>query len=311
KGLTGGRSVHLTDWPEQSEFPEDAALVEAMDRVRAITGVVQALRKRAGRRVRQPLSLVTVVAANAAALEPFADILRDELNVKQISFVEFDEGASERHGITQRLTVNARAAGPRLGKTVQQAIKAAKTGDWSEQDGVVVAGGLALEPGEYELVLETSADAAADRETGLLAGGGFVLLDTALTPELEAEGLARDLIRSVQDARKRAGFEMSDRITLRVLFTNEDDAQAVRDAASVVDVAAETLALSETEERGYSVLSPSTGLAELPADADVSEWLVTADSEASEFDQDVAAGQYANRGRFIVRVSRRERSTDV
>ncbi|MGO2659443.1 MAG: isoleucine--tRNA ligase [Mycetocola reblochoni] len=310
KGLTGGRSVHLTDWPDPASFPEDGALVDAMDRVRTLTGVVQALRKRAGRRVRQPLSLVTVVAPGAAALAPFAEILRDELNVKRVEFLEFDEGATARHGITQRLTVNARAAGPRLGRTVQQAIAAAKSGDWSESDGIVVAGGLALEPGEYELVLETADAGEASRETGLLPGGGFVLLDTALTPELEAEGLARDLIRAVQDARKRADFDMSDRIALTVVFADEEDAAAIR-GADAVDVAAETLALDADGAPGFRILSPSTGVPAEAADAPLDAWLAAVDADPSEHDQDVAAGQYANVGRFVVRVSRRTEHADV
>jgi isoleucyl-tRNA synthetase len=120
------------------------------------------------------------------------------------------------YGVSQRLTVNARAAGPRLGKDVQLAIKGAKSGDWSvAEDGTVTAGGLALVEGEYalETVAGTSADGTA---IGMLPRGGFVVLDTAVTPELEAEGTARDLVRAVQQARKDAGLLVSDRIALTI-----------------------------------------------------------------------------------------------
>ena len=108
--------MHLADWPDAEEFPADDALVAAMDAVREITGAVLALRKQAGRRVRLPLANLTVVAADAAALAPFEGILRDELNVKSVDLVPLDESSAEAYGVTKRLSVNARAAGPRLGQ---------------------------------------------------------------------------------------------------------------------------------------------------------------------------------------------------
>ena len=99
---------------------------------------------------------------------------------------------------------------------MQHAIKGSKTGDWSvAEDGTVTSGGLALVEGEYSL--ETVAGAADDATAvGMLPRGGFVVLDTAVTPELEAEGAARDLVRVVQQARKDAGLQVSDRIALSV-----------------------------------------------------------------------------------------------
>ncbi|MGX5697180.1 class I tRNA ligase family protein, partial [Agromyces soli] len=240
KDLTGGRSVHLEDWPDAEEFPADPALVAAMDAVREITGVALALRKQAGRRVRLPLSKLTVVAPDASALAPFEAILRDELNVKAVEIVTLEPGSAEAYGVTKRLTVNARAAGPRLGKQVQQAIQAARSGDWSVDGEQVVAGGIALEPGEYELVLE--AGGAGDGETalGLIADGGFLMLDTATTPALEAEGAARDLVRAVQDARKAAGLEVGDRIRLTLAL---DEAGAAAAEAHRELIAGETLAV--------------------------------------------------------------------
>ena len=242
RGLTGGRSVHLTDWPEASEFPDDEVLVSAMDEVRQITSQALALRKSRGLRVRLPLASLTVVDAHPAALEPFADILREELNVKSVELVQQSPTSADEHGIVQTLSVNARAAGPRLGKQVQQAIKAAKSGDWSEQGGTVVAGGIALEPHEYELTLRASSsddDGDGGPALTLLPGGGFVLLDTVLTPELEAEGIARDAIRAVQEARKNAGLEVSDRI---VLALNAEPAYAAALQTHAALIAAETLA---------------------------------------------------------------------
>ena len=124
---------------------------------------------------------------------------------------------------------------------MQQAIKGSKSGDWSvADDGTVTAGGLALVEGEY--TLETVAGAADDASAvGVLPGGGFVVLDTAVTPDLAAEGLARDLVRAVQQARRDAGLDVSDRIALSV-----GGSEAVLAAARTHEqlVTGETLATS-------------------------------------------------------------------
>ena len=246
RGLTGGRSVHLTDWPDAGQFPADEALVDAMDRVRQIASAGLALRKSLGLRVRLPLPALTVVSAYGDDLLEFTDILEDELNVKAIEFVSPGEDSLREFGITRRLSVNARALGPRIGKQVQQVIQAAKSGDWQQSGDGVVVGGVALLPGEYDLELQ-SADSS--RAISFLGDGGFVLLNTQTTPELEAEGLARDIIRAVQDARKAADLRVSDRIRLDLHFAEESEATTVQGFLDVI--AAETLALQISVGRGY------------------------------------------------------------
>lgn len=147
QGLTGGRSVHLTEWPDAEEFPQAADIRTAMDAVREVSSVANALRKKEKLRVRLPLAKLTVVVEGSAALGQFEEILRDELNVRSIELDELTDDTGERYGISHRLTVNARAIGPRLGKQVQQVIKASKSGDWTESDGTVVAGGIELMAG--------------------------------------------------------------------------------------------------------------------------------------------------------------------
>ncbi|KAA9135825.1 isoleucine--tRNA ligase [Microbacterium caowuchunii] len=285
QGLTGGRSIHLQDWPDAEAFPDASDIRTAMDAVREVSSVANALRKREGKRVRLPLPRLTVVVPDAAALGQFDDILRDELNVKSVELVELEDGTALEYGITHRLTVNARAAGPRLGKQVQQVIKAAKAGDWSETAGRVIAGGIALEPSEYALVLETSGRPEGEA-LAVLSGDGFVLLDTATTPELEAEGLARDVIRAVQDTRKAAGFEVSDRIALALAFEDTTDGEAVRAAFDTADIAGETLARSATVD-GAVVAGSTFDAAGDPG-----------------YSATVAPGTYANRGAFTVGVTR-------
>jgi isoleucyl-tRNA synthetase len=218
RGLTGGRSVHLTDWPSASEFPAAPDLVERMDRTRQICSAGSSLRKAANLRVRLPLSeLIVVVPAAEALRGQFSSIVADELNIKSVRLVDAAEAEPAEFGITQKLVVNARAAGPRLGKNVQAVIRAAKSGDWSvDDDGAVTAGGTVLE--EHEYTLETvveSADSDA-KAVAVLPGGGFLVLSTAVTDELAAEGTARDAIRAIQQARRDAGLSISDRITATV-----------------------------------------------------------------------------------------------
>ena len=217
KGLTDGRSVHLEQWPDASEFAIDTELVSAMDQVRSVASAALSLRKGAQLRVRLPLAKLSVVAPVAQSLSPFADIIKDELNVKAVDLVELAEDSGAKFGVEKKLTVNARVAGPRLGKNVQSVIVAAKDGFWTEVNGVVTVNGTQLEAGEYSLELVAAASEDGANLVGILPAGGFVLLDALVSPELAAEGLARDLIRAVQAARKDAGLDVSDRIRLEVV----------------------------------------------------------------------------------------------
>ncbi|QGK70877.1 isoleucine--tRNA ligase [Allosaccharopolyspora coralli] len=232
RGLTGGRSVHLTDWPLVDELPADAALVHAMDQVRAVCSSTLALRKGHKLRVRLPLSRLVVATPEAEALKPFADIIRDEVNVKEVELT--DDVAT--HGSFE-IAVNARAAGPRLGKDVQPVIKAVKAGDWKRTPGGgVVAAGIELVEGEFTERLVSTDEGAA---SALPNGAGLVVLSTEVTPELAAEGLARDVVRVVQQARREAGLEVSDRVRVAVTAPSE-----VLDAVSAHRefIAGETLA---------------------------------------------------------------------
>ena len=217
RGLTGQRSVHLTAWPNPAEphgsaelsAAADSDLVAAMDRVRQVVSAALSVRKSRGLRVRQPLPTLTVAAPDAAVLVPFTDLIRDEVNVRSVTLTE-DVAAHGRF----ELTVNARACGPRLGGDTQKVIRAVKAGAWERgPDGVVTAGGIPLLAGEYT---ERLVAADASESAALPAGSGLVVLDTEVSAELAAEGIARDLVRVVQQARKQAALDVSDRIALTV-----------------------------------------------------------------------------------------------
>ena len=224
RGVTGERSVHLTDWPQPGVVPADPQLVADMDLVREVASAASSLRKAKKLRVRLPLPKLTVAVENPERLAPYIGLIADELNVKAVELTD-DIAAYGRF----ELAVNARVAGPRLGKDVQAAIKAVKAGDAVvHSDGTLTAGPAVLQPDEYSSKL-----VAADPEftAALPDGAGLVVLDGAVTPELEAEGWAKDRIRELQELRKSTGLEVSDRISvvMAVPLERADWAQAHRD----------------------------------------------------------------------------------
>jgi isoleucyl-tRNA synthetase len=201
-------SVHLADWPDGAAFPVDRGLSDGMSQVREACSALLSLRKSEGLRVRLPLASAVVATEHADAMRPHLDVLRDELNVKEVVLTDDVEQFGRKE-----LTLNPARLGPRLGGSTQQVIVAHKRGDWSLDGDTVVVGGIPLESGEYEFRLV----AATEGATATLAGNtGVVVLDTTVTPELRAEGVARDLIRQIQQARRAAGLAVSDRIELEL-----------------------------------------------------------------------------------------------
>jgi len=246
-GLTGKRSVHLTEWPVAADIPVDNELVIVMDQVRDVCSTTLSLRKSHSRRVRLPLSSLTVASPLALGLQPFVSIITEEVNVREVKLTA-DVAGVARH----ELQVVPAALGPRLGGDTQKVIVAVKKGDWKQQGDVVVAGGYELQPHEYQLkLLAAVGDAETTASSALPDGKGVVLLDIALTPELLAEGTARDIVRIVQQTRREADLGVSDRIHL-ILGLPDDVAQQV---APFVDyICAETLA----ERLSYNTDAPRT-----------------------------------------------------
>ena len=246
-GLTGNRSVHLTEWPVAADIPVDNELVIVMDQVRDVCSTTLSLRKSHSRRVRLPLASLTVASPLALGLQPFVSIITEEVNVREVK-LSADVAGVARH----ELQVVPAALGPRLGSETQKVIVAVKKGDWKQQGEVVVAGGYELQPHEYQLkLLAAVGDADTTASSALPDGKGVVLLDIALTPELLAEGTARDIVRIVQQTRREADLGVSDRIHL-ILGLPEDVAQQVAPFSDYI--CAETLA----ERLSYNADAPRT-----------------------------------------------------
>ncbi len=236
-------SVHLCDFPQGDSSRRDAALERQMAAVMTVVELGRTLRSAHDLKVRQPLKTIHVACRNAELLASIAalkDVLLEELNVKDAEF-----RAHESDFATLKVKANFARLGPKLGPLVKKAagiVAALKT-----EQVEVLAGGESLtvmvEGQALELTLEDVIVEHLPREGSVVAaqGGIVVALDTALTPELVEEGMAREFVSKIQNMRKVADFEVTQRI--RVQFTGDE---AVKSAvAKHLDyITTETLSLS-------------------------------------------------------------------
>jgi isoleucyl-tRNA synthetase len=210
RGLTGARSVHLADWPEAEALAPGAGardLVADMDLVRDVCSAGHSVRKAKGLRARLPLASATVSGRDSARLAPYRELISDELNVKR---VVLSSDVSEVADLV--LQVNPAVLGPRLGPATQEVIAAVRKGLWERTDlGALEVAGHVLGPEEYFLNLVPK---QKDASRALPGNDAVVSLDLEVSAELESEGKARDVVRCIQDARKKAGLEVSDRVRL-------------------------------------------------------------------------------------------------
>lgn len=254
--LTGARSVHLTDWPDVSTLPTDPDLTTAMDRVREVCSAAHSIRKANGLRSRLPLHRLEVAAVDSTLLSPFLDLIADEVNVAEVLL---SEDMADKADTT--LTIIPAVLGPRLGSATQQVIAAARRGEWTQSDQNLVVGGFELSPSEFTLGLKPR-DQASTR--ALSGNDGLVSLDLAVTPELEAEGLARDVVRQVQIARREAGLHVSDHIVLRIAVPIDSLAALERHRPYVAEqTLASTIALVGPDAPADAVGNGTTHLGQL------------------------------------------------
>jgi isoleucyl-tRNA synthetase len=247
-------SVHLTNYPEADSSVVDEALSERMNLVRLIASLGRKARNAASLKVRQPLAKVEVILADTrhqAWLEEHAVVVEEELNVKQLEFCD-DPSQYVEHEVIP----NFKLLGPKLGKLLP------KVKQWlSQQSGadllanirdnglidVTIDGQpLALTREEVEVRIRPKPGWTAANEQGVV-----VVLATELTPELLAEGIARDVVRLIQDRRKDIGCDYTDRIEVGLVTPSAEVAGAIAQFRDYISQ--ETLANTITEQALPSV----------------------------------------------------------
>ena len=247
RNLAAGRgdapeSVHLSDYPQLEAATRDPSLDAAMDSARSIVSLGRTVRNDERVRVRQPLSEAIVhYPGDHEALRPLLPLVAEELNVKDVLFAESVEQLAG-----WRAKPDFRTLGPRIGVRVKDLASALAADDGTLAGALSRGARVAVDLGGGEMLDLGLEDVELSQETkegwGVSAGGGLtVALDLEITAELRLEGLAREVVRLVQDARRAAGLKVSDRIELGLSSSSE-----VTEAIAVHSgyIRAETLALS-------------------------------------------------------------------
>jgi isoleucyl-tRNA synthetase len=211
-------SVHLEDWPVANREWVNADLERRMELAQAITSLVLSVRKRDKLKVRQPLARVMVPAADerqAADLRAVQDLILAEVNIKAMVILEPGDPT-----LVKQAKPNFKVLGPRYGQAMKAIQEWSRTASQSEIAQFEQTGRLELQLGAHTVVLEQGdLDVLAQDIPGwtIAAEGGLtVALDLALNEDLLLEGKARELVNRIQNLRKDAGFEVTDRIAIRV-----------------------------------------------------------------------------------------------
>ena len=203
-------SVHLTHWPtDELASHRDEGLEAAMDLAQIAVELARTLRSTAHLKTRQPLSTAWIALPDRGSRigDDLLGLIADEINVKRVVLIDDDSELVER-SVKPLLP----KIGKRLGAAIPAVMAAARSGAVVfEADGSVTLGGVTLAPDEVEIQATPRPGTAVAHHDGLV-----VVLDTALTPDLVAEGDARELARAIQELRREAGLELDDRIDLWV-----------------------------------------------------------------------------------------------
>ena len=256
-------SVHLADFPTSSEALIDKALEERMAYAQKISSLVLSLRKREKIRVRQPLQRILLPILNEhfkEQVEAVKDLILSETNIKDIEYVKDSSGLLKKSA-----KPNFKTLGRRLGKNMKQAAQIIAALSTEDINRIEEEGKYLLKIGEetYELSPEDLDIRAEDIAGWSVASDGklVVALDITLTPELEAEGMARELVNRIQNLRKQKGLEVTDHIRLRI-EEKPELADAIRLFGSYIqsETLADKLELSPSLAEGSEVELPEMKL---------------------------------------------------
>ena len=252
-GRDKSESVHLADFPVCNEAWVDKDLEERMQLAQSISSMVLALRRKVNIKVRQPLQAIMVPVADAhqqAAIELVKNLILNEVNVKELTFVDNAAGI-----LVKRIKPDFKKLGPRYGKVMKQLAAAIQAMTQENIQQFEATGSFAFDIDGQQAVVEL-ADVeviSEDIPGWLVANEGrlTVALDITVTEELRLEGLARELVNRIQNIRKSSGFDITDKITIAVL-SSEDMDPAIRAYSSYIagQVLAESIEIADVVSDG-------------------------------------------------------------
>ena len=255
RSLTGKESVHLANYPDVSALTTDVELMKKMDMVRTISSTAKAIREEHRLRNRLPLRSMTLAGSDVESLYEFAEVLKEEVNVKEVVFKTDIKEVADTF-----LYLKTPLIGKRLGRFMKDIMAESKGSNWKQnEDGTLSIAGQVLFAEEYELrlVLKDGLQGQA-----LPDNTAVVQLDIEVVPALEKEGIARDFVRMIQSLRKEKGFDVSDRVSLAYSTASAlvkeailEHADYIKDQVLAVDVVPSTNVLFKVEELGDSSIS--------------------------------------------------------
>ncbi len=227
RGLTNKESVHLMRYPDLSNIVPNTELVAIMDEVMDVCNSALFIRSEENIRIRQPLPKITIIGENSQKFAAFANIIREEINVKEVAYSDDLASFAEK-----KLSIHFPILGKRIPHKMKDIILASKKNEWKwENDNMLIAGEV-LKEDEYSLILDTK---LAKGAKALSSNQAMIIMDLELTEKLKLEGSARDIIRSVQQARKDADLKVSDRIALEISTNDLELKQSITEFAGVIE----------------------------------------------------------------------------
>ncbi|NLO72170.1 MAG: isoleucine--tRNA ligase [Porphyromonadaceae bacterium] len=248
-----GTSVHLADFPEYDEKLIDKNLEECMQLAQQTSSMILALRRKAEKKVRQPLAKAVVPAPDEKTFDQInyiTDLIKAETNIKELEVISAD---SDMEGLVKRIKPNFKTLGKKYGKQMKE-IAAAMPNMSKQQIAEIEKAGeytLALPSGEVLLTVEDVEIYTEDMPGWLVANEGnlTVALDIAVSEGLIREGIARELVNRIQNIRKSSGFEIVDKIDIKI-ESNEEINEAVNEFSSYIasQVLANTLEIVDRIE---------------------------------------------------------------
>ncbi|RZP12938.1 MAG: isoleucine--tRNA ligase [Chloroflexi bacterium] len=211
--LTSLESVHLCDWPKSDNFPNDSKFLEQMDLVRDVSSAGLGIRKTNNIRVRQPLKEIIIAGDNIGWLKDFENYILEEVNAKNMIL---DENSDSLY--RNKIKINLRKMGPQLGKNTRKYMEAANNYNWTMNSNKTIdILDIVLKEDEYFLEKESN----PGTETREINDGKIVIsLNIDIDQDLKIEGIARDILRAVQNKRKDENLDISDNINIKIYGAN-------------------------------------------------------------------------------------------